>query len=54
VENRKTSASFGGRNADFCQDVSKVKRSEAKCGDVKCNEVIENLKGVKPKGRKVK
>jgi hypothetical protein len=24
------------------------------CGDVKCNEVTENLKGVKPNGRKVK
>jgi hypothetical protein len=28
--------------------------SEAKCGDVMCNEVIENLKGLKPEGRKVK
>jgi hypothetical protein len=29
-------------------------KSEVKCGDVKCNEVVENLKGVKPNGRKLK
>ena len=30
-----------------------MKWSEVKCGDVKCNEVVEHLKGVKPNGRKV-